>query len=144
MVEGIIRLHGGEDVLEEAIEECNMFLGLGIVKKSQDDEKICSESQYLYAGGAGLNNKLIIECLASFVIKTLSELSKRCEPFGSPRKERALALYFLEDFNRKLAARMGADVPEEKTASIMINVGGGMEEAIRIMEAMAKAKEGKR
>lgn len=38
----------------------------------------------------------------------------------------------------------GADVPEEKTASIMINVGGGMEEAIWIMEAMAKAKEGKR
>lgn len=138
MVEGIIRLHDGEDVLEKAIKECNMFLGLGITKESETDEEIITNLKCLCMGGAGLNDKLATEALASFVVETLGILS---EASNKPGEEKTLARWFQEDLRKKLAARMGADVPEENTAGIMINVGGGMEEAIRIMEAMAKAKE---
>lgn len=71
MVNGIIRLHDGENVKEIMIEECDLFLGLGIVKGSEDDEGICVGSQGMCVGGKGLDSKIVAESLAAFVVKGL-------------------------------------------------------------------------
>lgn len=139
MVEGTICVHDGENMQEAMIEKCDMFLGLGIVKRSEDDEWIYAELHNMCIGGKGLNNEVVAESLARFVVGVLDQINNTQE------QKKAAARLFHKAFCDGIASAMGADVldREKPSGAIILSREDGREAVMQLLKGM-EAKEGSR
>lgn len=125
MVRGNIYLNYDGEESEKEIEDCNMILALGI-KNAPDSTNL----QCCVTGGLGLSTKIVASSIAMFSASVVDQVGE-----NQGMKE-LMARHIYNGFREYCKKALSIDV-------LGGNEPGSMEEVIRILEGMARAKEEK-
>lgn len=134
MVRGNIYLNYDGEESEKEIKDCDMILALGI-KDAPDGANL----QCCATGGMGLSTKIIANSIAMFSASVVNQVGE-----NQGMKER-MARHIYNGFREYCKKALSIDVlGGNEPGSIAIHTGSGsMEDVIRILEEMARAKEEK-